>query len=81
MAKYNYSVFLHKKDTNPKDGFGYWYCQITEVAKRCNEWNSYTRETCPHKGFLNGEQCKLCGNEYQVSYCLLPAVDKITINL
>jgi hypothetical protein len=62
-----YTVFLHKAGADPKTGYGYKAEDEAEVRARAEEWNNYTLETCPHKAFLDGEACKLCGNRYEVT--------------
>ncbi len=55
-----YRYWLHKTTEKPTHGFGY----DSPADEKAKLWNSYTPETCPHVGFLEGAKCGLCGNEY-----------------
>lgn len=59
-----YDITLRK--VGDKHGFGYYEEHRAEVEARCALWNSYTKETCPHKDILKGVECGLCGNKYEV---------------
>lgn len=63
-----YIFWLHKVGDRPTTGFGYHDFPQEQVVR----WNSYTQETCPHSGILDGAKCQLCGNKYTVTVFSTP---------
>jgi hypothetical protein len=70
-AEFGHKWSLHEISLEPAMGFGYPSAgdclTFEDVQTRAKLWNSYTKETCPHKIILDGATCGLCGNTYKAT--------------